>query len=122
VMPLQNASLPDGMRWQRRLRVHGWSNALFGAAGASASDEGRPLTPGATVDVDPAQQRISFVLPPAALGGLKSLSGLKLYVTTWDYDGGYRALVPTPQPNAIGGGDPARDPKVMDDTPVITLP
>jgi hypothetical protein len=29
VMPLQHAGLPEGMRWHLRLRVHGWSNALF---------------------------------------------------------------------------------------------
>ena len=39
VMPLQNAVLPDGMQWHYRLRAHGWSNALFASAGASASHE-----------------------------------------------------------------------------------
>jgi glycosidase len=34
VMPLQNASLPAGMRWHVRLRVGGWSNAAFAAEGA----------------------------------------------------------------------------------------
>ncbi|HYW50836.1 MAG TPA: alpha-amylase family glycosyl hydrolase, partial [Gemmatimonadaceae bacterium] len=36
VMPLQNATLPEGMQWHYRLRTHGWTNALFSAAGASA--------------------------------------------------------------------------------------
>jgi len=45
-----------------------------------------------------------------------------VYVTTWDYDGGYRALQPEPGAFAVGGGDPARDPRVMDDTAVIVLP
>ena len=60
------------------------------------------------------------VLPAAALGRLPSLSGARLYVTTWDYDGGFRALAPQPQAWAFGGG-PADGPKVMDETPVLTL-
>ena len=43
-------------------------------------------------------------------------------MTTWDYDGGYRALQPQAGAFAVGGGDPSRDPRVMDDTAVIVLP
>lgn len=56
-----------------------------------------------------------------ALGGLKSLSGAKLYLNTWDYDGGYRALAPEAQGMVFGGGQPG-DPLWMDDSAVITLP
>ena len=49
VMPLQNADLPGGMRWHLRLRVGGWSNALFASPGASAKNEGTPVTPAAVV-------------------------------------------------------------------------
>jgi glycosidase len=121
VMPLQAGTLPAGMRWHRRLRVHGWSNALFSAEGASATAEGTPVTPGAHVSVDRASHTVTLTLPAAALGGLASLAGARLYVTTWDYDGGYRALQAEPAPFAVGGGDPARDPRVMDDSAVILL-
>ena len=40
VMPMQNAELPTGMRWHYRLRAHGWSNALYSDAGATATVEG----------------------------------------------------------------------------------
>jgi len=122
IMPLQNGNLPEGMRWHRRLRVHGWSNALFSPQGASASHEGTAVTPGARIEVDAPARRVRFTLPAAALGGLKTLSGVRLYINTWDYDGGYRPLSPAPQGWSIGGGDPATEPKVMDDTIVITLP
>ena len=122
VMPLQNGSLPEGMRWHRRLRVHGWSNALFSPQGASASHEGTAVTPGAHIDVDAPARRVRFTLPAAALGGLRSLSGVRLYINTWDYDGGYRPLSPTPQAWSIGGGDPNTEPKLMDDSVAITLP
>lgn len=121
-MPLQNASLPAGMRWHRRLRVHGWSNALFTAEGASDTSEGTPMTPGAQIVVDRAANTINLVLPAAALGGAAALRGAKIYVTTWDYDGGYRGLAGEPGGVVIGGGDPATDPRVMDDSAVIVLP
>jgi glycosidase len=121
LMPLQNAGLPAGMRWQRRLRAHGWSNALFGAEGADAAHEGRPVAPAAAIEVDRERSSIAFVLPAASLGNPASLSGARIYVTTWDYDGGYRALLPAPQGVAFTGGD-ANDPKLMDDTAVIVVP
>ena len=52
---------------------------------------------------------------------MKSLPGAKVYVTTWDYDGGYRALRPAAQPFGMGGGDDTT-PKVMDESAVIVLP
>ncbi len=121
LMPQQHTSLPAGMRWHYRLRAHGWSNALFTAAGASATNEGTPVSPAAVIEVDQAQQRVRFTLSAAALGHA-SLAGARLYVTTWDYDGGYRALAAGPQAWAMGGGDPAHGARVMDDSVVITLP
>ncbi len=126
VMPLQEGSLPQGLRWHRRLRAHGWSNALFSSQGASARDEGTPVSPGAQIAVDPARQEVEFTIAAAALGRLPSLSGARLWVTTWDYDGGYRALGTTAQAYSMGGA-PAADqagaaPKVMDSSEIITLP
>jgi hypothetical protein len=121
VMPLQNGELPAGMRWHYRLRAHGWSNALFAAAGASASNEGRPVAPAAAIEVDAADRTISFTLSSAALGGVASLSGAKVYVSTWDFDGGLRPLAATAGASRFGGGV-AGDPLVMDDSGVITLP
>ncbi|MBT9486522.1 MAG: alpha-amylase [Rubrivivax sp.] len=121
VMPGQDGALPAGLRWHRRLRVHGWSNALFTADGASATQEGTPATPAATLAVDAARHTLSLTLPAAALGGLKSLSGVRLWVTTWDYDGGYRALASEPGGHSFGGGAPG-DPKWMDASEIITLP
>ncbi len=122
VMPLQNAELPDGMRWHYRLRAGGWSNALFRAEGASADHEGTPHAPGARIEVDRDQRRIRFTFPAAALGRPEALSGARLYLTTWDYDGRYRPLLPDGDAYAFGGGDGARDPLIMDDSGVIVLP
>ncbi len=72
--------------------------------------------------MDAANKTVTFTFPGAALGGLKSLSGTKLYITTWDYDGGYRTIKPMPANSIFGGGDGATDPLIMDDTAVIILP
>jgi glycosidase len=121
VMPLQDSELPAGMRWHLRLRAGGWTNALFRAEGASATNEGLPVTPGAAIRTDPASETVSFTIPASALGRRASLSGARIYVTTWDYDGGYRAIGPQAQPYAMGGGA-ADAPKVMDASAVIVLP
>ncbi len=120
-MPLQNAQLPDGMLWHYRLRAHGWSNALFSDRGADADHEGTAVTPAADIRVDQVGNTLSFVLSAGALGRPATLSGAKVYVTTWDYDGGYRPLQPDATGGAFGGGKPG-DPLVMDDTAVIVLP
>jgi glycosidase len=117
-MPLQHADLPGGMRWHRRLRAHGWSNALFAHDGASASHEGTPVSPGAAIAVDHVARTVTFTLPAGALGHPDTLAGARLHVTTWDYDDGYRALAPEAGPTTFGGG--ADGPRVMD-TASLTL-
>jgi carbohydrate-binding DOMON domain-containing protein len=121
-MPQQNAELPDDMRWDVHLRANGWSNALFGAKGAGATADGTPLARAALLRVDPAARTVTFTIPAAALGRAADLSGTRVHVTTWDYDGGYRALAPVAGPHAFGGGDPARDPRVLDAAGPIAIP
>jgi hypothetical protein len=79
------------------------------------------MTPAARVEVDRGTNTLSLVLPASVLLGSTPLTGAKIYVTTWDYDGGYRALAPQAQPFSMGGGDPA-DPRVMDDSEIIVVP
>lgn len=121
VMPMQNADLPGDVRWHYRLRAHGWSNALFRAEGATANVEGTPVTPGARIEADAKRHTLTFTLPADALGRPPSMKGAKLYVTTWDYDGGYRALQMEPSRYAMSGGDGKTQPLIMDDTPILEL-
>jgi carbohydrate-binding DOMON domain-containing protein len=121
LMPQQNGHLPDGMRWHYRLRTHGWSNAWFGAEGATVDNEGTVLSPGAQMVADAQARTLSFTIPAKALGNPASLSGIKLYLNTWDYDGGYRALSPEGS-GMVFGGDRADGIKVLDETEVMVLP
>ena len=120
VMPGQEGMLPDGLRWHRRLRLHGWSNALFTAEGASATHEGTPAGPAPVLQVDPERHTLTLALPPAALGNRADLSGVRLWVSTWDWDNGYRALQAQPGSHHFGG--PPGAPKVMDASAIVTLP
>ena len=122
VMPQQNSALPNGMRWHYRLRVNGWSNALFAADNANASNEGTGTNLSALLHVERDRKTISLTLPAKALGNLASLSGSKIYLTSWDYDGGYKPLTANGSGHGFSGGDGAKDPLIMDDTVVITLP
>lgn len=121
-MPMQNASLPDGMRWHRRLRVGGWNSALFASDGASATNEGRSVTPGARLRVDRERRMIRLELPASALGARDALSGLRVHVTTWDYDGSWRRLEPEGSGHTFAGGDGAKGDALWMDAMTVTLP
>lgn len=122
VMPQQNATLPAGMRWHRRLRAHGWSLAWSDPEGATATHEGRAQVPGPQLTVDRARHTLTLTFTARALGRPATLHGARLYVSTWDYDGGFRPLAPVADTHRFGGGDGTRDPLVLDDSGVIVLP
>ncbi len=119
-MPQQFANLPDGLRWHYRLRAHGWSNAWFRSDGADANQEGRQHQPSPTVTVLPNSTTVRFDWPAAAFDAVNDWRGLRLYATTWDYDGGYRAIATDAGPMTYGGGSPT-SPRIMDASTVIEL-
>ncbi|GAB3339979.1 alpha-amylase family glycosyl hydrolase [Marilutibacter aestuarii] len=118
VMPQQAARLPGDRRWQYRWRAHGWSNLLTRAEGADAQHEGETVTPGPSLHADAAAGTLTVTFPANAFDGIDSLEGAMVYLTTWDYDGGYRALAPEAGPVEFGGGAP-EDPRVMDAIDVV---
>ena len=120
VMPLQSGDVPGGLRWHYRWRVGGWSSAVFSAEGATASHEGTASAPAPQVAVDRERQTVTLTVSAAALGSPASLDGARLVVTTWDYDGGYRPLLPEAGGHQFGGGGET-DPKWMDASAVLVL-
>jgi len=121
-LPFQNAEAPPGMQWDYMAIVGGWVNALYSAEGASPTSNGTNAGPTPLVTVDKDAKTIDLLFSPQSLGDPQDLTGVKIYITTWDYDGGYRALTPDPEQWKFSGGDGAVSPLIMDDTAVITLP
>ena len=118
-MPMQQAAVPQDMHWHYRLRVDGWRSAWFNSRDADASHEGTVASPSPRLAVDRSQRTLSLVFPPGSVGAGASLRGARVYLTTWDYDGGYRPLARDAGPFTYGGAA-ADAAKVMDDA-ILTL-
>ena len=107
----QRTDLPQGMQWNRALRVHGWSNGLY-QVGDKGSVTG--LSESAKVSVDKRKARITLEFSPESLGSPQSLNGLRLWLNTWDFDGRLRPLTSTATSGSFGGGQSDTDPLWMD--------
>lgn len=119
-LPAQFANAPDSMRWHYRGQVHGWSNAL--AACDSQRDAGTALSVAPRLSVDVAAKRLRLEFPSSLFAQLDSLSGVKIYLNTWDYDGRYRPLLANAESFAYGGRSDPDEALLMDETGIIVLP
>lgn len=123
VMPFQNGSTPEGLSWNRMAFFGGWNTMLFSPEGAGPKSYGAAVSPSGKVAVDRAKNQITFTFGGDSLGAPATLSGAKVYVTTWDYDG----LESSNRKLTLDGGDyiyggASNGPLVMDDTKVIVIP
>jgi glycosidase len=136
VMPKLSASVPAGFAWTFDQFSGGFDNVMYTAAGASADHYGA-VSIAPTIKVDAGTKTIIFSYDRHNFG-IDSWSGVKIYITTWDYDGigaEFRPLLQTAGPFRMGGGGPpytpdatdpsvqySADPKIMDDVAIITIP
>jgi glycosidase len=121
VLPLQNAFMPGGARWDYRIAAAGFSNSIFSSEGASEDNPGTSTGPTAFISVNEFSKTISLEISSEALDFPEELKGTKLYINTWE--GGpssLRELKPDPEPWAFSRGDES-DPKIMDETELIIL-
>lgn len=115
VLPLLNAELPDGQRWQLAHFVGGWFNQMYGPADARVDRQGEKLGVSPKISVDKAAGAIRF-LYEGTLMGVDDWAGAGIYVTTWDHEAEGRYVDATPEPgNWVIGGAEADAPKIMDD-------
>jgi glycosidase len=123
VLPRQQAKAPANFAWHYMSMVGGWNNNLFSSKGASEKDYGTPVSASPKIIVNVEKRQITLRYPSAAFENPKDISGMKIYITTWDYDGMESANRPIePEPKAYRmGGDPA-GPMIMDDVGPLTLP
>lgn len=123
-LPLLSANAPSGFTWNYGQSIGGYKadNKLFNTVGANETTLGQLLTvPGVTVSgktVTLEYDRTRFLNPT-----IPSWTGVKVYVTTWDYDGVQKIFRPISQagaPYEFGRGNPT-DPHIMDDVTPFTL-
>jgi hypothetical protein len=123
-LPLLSATTPAGFGWTYGQFTSGYTsdNKLFNSTGADAMNVGQLMaapvvsTSGNTITIE--YDRTRFLSPTIA-----SWTGVKVYVTTWDYDGVQKIFRPISAAGAAyeyGNGN-ATDPHIMDDVPPITL-
>lgn len=136
VMPKLNASVPSGFAWTFDQFSGGFDNVMYTSEGATADAFGS-VSVAPTIHVDPGQKTIIFTYDRNNFG-IPSWSGVKIYITTWDFDGInaiFRPLAKDAGAFRMGGGGPpytpdandptilySADPKIMDDLPPITIP
>jgi glycosidase len=121
VMPKLNASTPDGFSWSYQQFAYGWDTTMYTSQGATATTYGAP-TRKPVVKTAPGNTVI-FTYDRTAFG-LDSWSGVRVYLTTWDYDGigaSFRGLSPAGGEWEVGGGA-ATDPMIMDAVGPIAIP
>jgi len=122
VLPKLNASFPNGGTWNLNQFTYGWDNKMYTTQGASATSYGNFAIP-PTISADAATKTVTFSYNRKDYG-LASWENVKVYITTWDYDGigsTLRPLTPGGGQWDFGGGQPT-DPLIIDDTAVVTLP
>jgi len=126
LLPKIQATIPaaaDGFAWDFTHFAYGWGNSLHKTQGASTSEMGGPVPGRPSIVVDAASQTIIFEYQ-ASTFGLQSWAGVKVYATTWDFDGidaRYRPLSPAGGQWLMGGGAET-DPYIMDSVGPVTLP
>jgi glycosidase len=136
VMPKLSATTPAGFAWRFNQFSYGWDNVMYTSTGATADAYGS-ISKAPRVKADPNAKTVTFTYDRNDYG-LATWSGVKVYVTTWDFDGigaAFRPLTKDGGQWRMGGGAPpytpdatdptvlfSADPKVMDDVPPITIP
>lgn len=93
LLPVIGGTYPHEKSWHFSHRSFGWGNAVYSSANASEKNEGEVLGVGPKLQVDKHNKRIKFSYDGKHFG-LDSWSGVEIYITTWDKDGGgaYRSL------------------------------
>ncbi|HUM12134.1 MAG TPA: alpha-amylase family glycosyl hydrolase [Myxococcaceae bacterium] len=122
VLPKLNASMPGGFTWNLDQFTYGWNNAMYTTTGATASAYGNTTIP-PVVLADQSTKTVTFSYNRTNYG-LSTWEGVKVYLTTWDFDGiggNFRPLSPAGGQWDFGGGA-ATDPLILDDTAILTLP
>ena len=108
VLPRLRAAAPADFHWDYMAFIEGWTSLIFSAVGASETEYGTPVSPSPLISVDKENRTITITFPGAALGNPAGYEGVRVYITTWDWDGpagAYRGLDAEASQWGFGGGD-----------------
>jgi len=122
-LPSLDARFPGDGRWQIAHEIHGWGNLAFRAEGSSAQKPGAPFTYAPEPRVDRASGRLVITYDGTQLG-VRDWAGARIYVTSWDRDGGdgsYRRITPKGSEWSFGGA-PEGSPRILDDAMLTLAP
>ncbi|WP_245929201.1 alpha-amylase family glycosyl hydrolase [Agarilytica rhodophyticola] len=114
-LPIIGGSFPNGGKWNFSHISYGWGNYIYTTHGASLKSEGSKLGVAPKIEVNKKNNTIRFTYDGKELG-LNDWRNAKIYITTWDKDGGgaYRNLG-----EKVGtwrfGGAKERHEKILDD-------
>lgn len=125
VMPNQNAFLPDAMTWDYFSQIGGWTNFYYNSKDASSDTPGTAMVPGPEISIDTKNNKIIFTWSGESFNFPKTLSGAKIYVATYDYDGmsnANRAMKMEAGEWNFSGGDGKSDPLIMDWIGPVVIP
>lgn len=121
--PNHNYTLPNGFVWDYLTMQQGWSAVMYEKTGATITEYGTSITPVPYSEVLHDENKIIFTIKGNMIGKPSSLSGWKIYISTWDSDmGNPRGLETVAAQYKFGGGDGLVDPLVMDETTIISIP
>jgi glycosidase len=124
VLPNLNASAPADFSWNYLVRSEGWSNKLYSAEGASASNPGTVQNAKFSITADAANKTVVLSINGSSLDIL-DWQQAKVYVTTWDWNGANGTMRPLQTAAGdwnFGGGDGSVEPLIMDQSEVLQLP
>ena len=122
MLPLQNARMPGDRDWDYMVSTAGFGNVICSSTGAAEQKLGKRIGPTAFTIANVDQQLVRFIIAAQVLVPPTDLSGLGIYINTWDGGpGNLRPLRSQSSTWTFGGGND-HEPKIMDDVPLIVIP
>ncbi len=124
-MPRQNAALPAGMKWDYFSQIGGWMNFFYNSKGADAANPGTAMVAGPDIKVDKAKRTITFTYSGESFDSPESIRGMKVYISTYDYDGmssANRLMEAEAGDWSFSGGDFKSSPLIMDQVGPLLIP
>lgn len=92
-LPKLNAARPD-FAFSSGFLLYGWGSRSFSAKDSTADEYGSPLLGEVEQSADVRRKTVTFTFSPRVFDGLRTLSGTRVLITTWDgYLGDLRDLV-----------------------------